>query len=124
MAANVAFLMTPSIDQTTSLVLAGEDGLNLCVRLALRFGDLDEYEYRSENHETSEEVESRTCEGYLVRCHKIALRFQVLPDPHEACIMPKVFVIMKTKVQLNMTAMADATPLTSLAKSSPIIICK
>lgn len=31
---------------------------------------------------------------------------------------------MKTKVQLNMTAMAEATPLTSDAKSSPIIIWK
>lgn len=36
--------------------------------------------------------------------------------------MPKVFVIMNTKVQLNMTAIAEATPLTSDAKSSPIII--
>lgn len=36
--------------------------------------------------------------------------------------MAKVFVMMNTNVQLNMTAIADATPFTSDAKSSPIII--
>lgn len=43
-----------------------------------------------------------------------------LPLPQAIHIIPKVFVIIKTKVQLNMTAIADATPLTSAAKSSPL----
>lgn len=45
-----------------------------------------------------------------------------LPLPHDVIIMPNVFVMMKTKVQLNMTAIADATPFTSEANNSPIII--
>lgn len=126
------------------LVFAGQDCLDLsiCFAFGLRYlwsrvekllklkiaeklsSYLHEHKNCSEHHESREKVESWTWEIIIIfvnHAQKKALKS--LPVPQEAFIMPKVFVIINTSVQLNMTAMADATPFTSDAKSSPIIIC-
>lgn len=52
----------------------------------------------------------------MIKVHKIS------PEPNDSVIKLNVNVMMKTSVQLNMTAIADATLFTSDANNSPIII--
>lgn len=102
------------------LVLSSKNSLNLSIRLAFGFRNFQKHKNRAKNHEPSKKVEGRAC--WRIPWKRESSRdFKfILPVPHASFIMPNVFVMIKTKVQLNMTAMAEATPLISEENSSPI----